>query len=119
MGASEPGWQRRFLQPVRAGAPASGGWLHVSHWSADRQMRVDLWYSEGSGAVRFEAFGPPELIAAADWLSEQAVLDDVLPSASEVAARLDLPRDAAGAVVVVEDAFRQLAARLRQVPDPE
>lgn len=102
---------RRFRFPRHAGAPEdAAGWERFQVMSADGASRLDLWLRGTSGDLRFEAFGGPELIAAADWSVERTLSGELRwppgVTARELVAILALPAEAAGAMLLVERAFR-------------
>ncbi len=109
--ATGPAWLRRFRIPAHAGAPVEPEqWRHVSRWSAAGDARLDVWRHVESDNVRFEAFGPPALIAAADWVAARTRAGEIAwpdgIAGRAIMDALDLPAEAAGLAVLVEDAFR-------------
>jgi hypothetical protein len=105
---------QRFRSPRYGGAPEGAGWERVECVSADGASRLDLWFCVGSGELRFQAFGGPELIAAADWCVERTLAGELVwpqgPGARALLDALELPATAAGDMALVEYAFRALPA---------
>jgi NifU-like protein involved in Fe-S cluster formation len=114
-----PEVQRRLGAPSRSGlAPAASGEL-ASGTAEDRTLNVWVCFQvELAGrairSVRFEAYGCPHFVAAADWMAEhlegrppEAVGERVAEAAR---AALGVPTEKFGKLLVLEDA---LAACLR------
>jgi NifU-like protein involved in Fe-S cluster formation len=84
-----------------AGSRAQGTWV---------QFDVRLTASHAVGAVRFQAFGCPHVIAGAALIAEEAVGTGTTPSAAHGARalreRLEAPLEKLGRLLVVEDAWR-------------
>ena len=108
-----PEVRRRSRSPGRSGlaAPEIG---HVRGEAEDRSLNVWVCFqvqqTHGAiGAVRFQAYGCPHFIAAADWIAErlEGRPIDAL-GAFEIAAvraELGVPTEKLGKLLILEDAL--------------
>lgn len=112
---------RRFVSPVGAGvldAEVSG--LVVSAEAEDRSLNVWVRFQvqvlDGAiRAVRFQAYGCPHTIAAADWAAESL---RGKPTASlrqldvqQISRALDVPTEKLGKLLRIEDAVSECGIR--------
>lgn len=112
-------WLAHFRAPGLGGAPTRGtGWFRAEAGDLARGAFVVAWLAPpGSGQrARFEVFGPPSLIAAAQWYAERVAIDSAgavyVPTAREAWESLALPAAERGVVLLVEDAFRAVGAEV-------
>jgi len=105
---------RRFRSPRRAGVIAEDTPGVVSGEAEDRSLNVWLRFQvqvrdRRVDVVRFQAFGCPHTIAAADWIAERLEGDDVKALAEldvHAAARaLAVPIEKLGKLLRIEDAL--------------
>lgn len=98
--------------PQHYGKPAPGA-VSAAAGSVARACAVQFSAQAGADGlreVRYQAFGGPELIAACEFVADQAsslAADDV-GGATDWLAALGLPRAALTTLLVVEDAWRGL-----------
>jgi len=114
-----PEVQRRLCSPSRSGPLRGVSDKLVGGEAEDRTLNVWVCFEvELSGrairAARFEAYGCPHFVAAADWIAEhlegQSAQALGNPFAQAVRAALGVPTEKLGKLLVLEDA---LAACLR------
>jgi NifU-like protein involved in Fe-S cluster formation len=105
---------RRFRSPLRADVLADGLPGIVTGDAEDRSLNVWLRFqvqvsARRIEAVRFQAFGCPHTIAAAEWIAERLEGDDVEALAGvdvHAAARaLEVPTEKLGKLLRIEDAL--------------
>ncbi|MDJ0711025.1 MAG: iron-sulfur cluster assembly scaffold protein [Woeseiaceae bacterium] len=106
--------RERFASPARAGDVDGGESALVE----DQGIRVRLAARESGGRIeimRFQAWGCPHLIAAADWLCEHyqgralAALEE-FPFAL-IMENLAIPTEKTGRILVLEDTVRSLGQK--------
>jgi NifU-like protein len=106
--------RRRFLAPARAGVISSDTGNVIEGSAEDRSLNLWVRFQAEVQAgtlsrVRFQAYGCPHSIAAADLLaadlegSPVAALTDI--DVETLAAELQLPREKIGNLLRIEDAF--------------
>lgn len=114
-----PEVRRRLCSPGRSGLLDASGRGPACGEAEDRTLNVWVRFqvqeTDGSiRAVRFQAYGCPHFIAAADWVAEQLEGRPTLslgePGIRSAQAALDVPTEKLGKLLVIEDA---LAACLR------
>lgn len=119
-----PEVRRRLGSPGRSGLLDPSGRGRASGEAEDRSLNVWVRFEvqsvDGSvRAVRFQAYGCPHFIAAADWVAEQLEGRPTRslgePGIRSAQAALDVPTEKLGKLLVIEDA---LAACLRAVVTP-
>ncbi len=102
------------------GAPAEPqGWTHGEAGRVADGCRVDCWLAAGSGGVRearFEVFAGPEAMKAAAWLADW-LAGRPFDAAAKVtglwlAERVDMPDEARGTGLCIEDALRSALAAM-------
>ncbi len=108
--------EQHFARPEHVGA-LSGSYETTASGSAGRREQgTEVVFNIGVEADRiremtFQAFGCPHTIAACSVLTGQltgqpiGALDDIQPH--ELAARLDLPTEKTGQLLIIEDALRK------------
>ena len=112
-------WQDRR----RAGAPEdSREWTRADAGAMSQGLLVRIWLRCAEGrvqAVRYQVFGGPAALACAAWMADRLegrpAVAESAPPGRDAAARLGLAPEAAGAALVLEDAFR--AALTMESPD--
>ena len=116
-----PEVRRRFQAPARAGAIAAGVDGVVEGAAEDRSLGFWIRFQVRSdrGAieeVRFQAFGCPHSIAAADLIAaelEGSPVDSLSKiDVEQTAVELDLPRAKYGKLLRIEDALAACLARI-------
>jgi NifU-like protein involved in Fe-S cluster formation len=112
---------RRFRAPGRASDfPLDAGGVVVA---AAEDQSLNVWVRfqvQVSGGrisdVRFNAFGCPHTVAAADWVAERLVGLPVEAlcrlDIEEIAGALDVPREKVGKLLRIEDALRHCAEQI-------
>lgn len=112
--------RRRFLTPARAGEISSNTGTLVAGAAEDRSLNVWIRFQiqiERSTIqqVRFQAYGCPHSLAAADLLASElegrplnAMVEIDL---DDVASALDLPREKHGILLRIEDALADCHAQ--------
>jgi NifU-like protein involved in Fe-S cluster formation len=116
--------RRRFDAPSFAGAASGADWSRGQAGSRQEGTWVQFDVQASGGVVRcarFLAFGCPHVIAAADWVAENApglALGDArLPEGVQaLRARFEVPVEKMGRLLIVEDAL--LAALRRAAEGP-
>lgn len=99
--------------PAAAAEPAAGRWVHgeAGRRREGAQLRFHLRVDRCGRVLdaRFEAYGCPWTIAAAEWVASRLpgrTAGDLLPgSPAEWAAALSVPVDRLGRLLVIEDAL--------------
>jgi NifU-like protein involved in Fe-S cluster formation len=117
-----PEVQRRFVSPAGAGAlDAQVSGLLVSAEAEDRTLNVWVRFQvqvlDGViRAARFQAYGCPHMIAAADWVAESL---HGKPTASlkqldvqQISRALDIPTEKLGKLLRIEDAVSECGNRV-------
>jgi NifU-like protein involved in Fe-S cluster formation len=108
-----PEVRRRLRTPGRAGLASAAG-AHAGGAAEDRSLNVWVRFQVqlvGSSirAVRFQAYGCPHFIAAADWMAEQlegqAEHKLAEPIGRAAQAALGVPTEKLGKLLVLEDAL--------------
>lgn len=117
-----PEVQRRFVSPGGAGAlDAETSGLVVSAEAEDRTLNVWVRFQvqvlDGVvEAVRFQAYGCPHTIAAADWVAESlhgkstASLKQL--DVQQISRALDVPTEKLGKLLRIEDAVSECGNRV-------
>jgi NifU-like protein involved in Fe-S cluster formation len=114
--------QRRFRAPRWSGSLSERGTGFFAGEAADRSLNVWVRFqvqadTDSIRAVRFEAYGCPHFVAAADWMAEwlEGKPSDVLtqPHAHTVGKLLDVPTEKLGKLLVLEDALTRCAPTAR------
>lgn len=119
-GAEAAAWWR---DRRRAGAPEDPrGWVQAEAGAVSRGLLVRVWLRCSGGrvqAVRYQVFGGPAALACAAWMADQLEgrpdRAESAPAGRQAADCLGLAPEAAGAALVLEDAFR--AALTMESPD--
>ena len=116
-----PEVRRRFQTPAWAGAFAAGVAGVVAGVAEDRSLgfwvRIQVRSERGTiQQVRFQAFGCPHSIAAADLVASELEGSPVERLSKidieQTAAVLDLPREKFGKLLRIEDALAACAAEI-------
>ena len=106
--------RRRFPAPARAGEIPSDAGKVVTGAAEDQSLRFWVRFQvELTGAridrVRFQAYGCPHSVAAADWVASELEGKSVDAMAgidlTDVASRVGLPREKHGKLLRIEDAI--------------
>lgn len=114
--------ERRLKFPERAGFSRDTGARVVTGEAEDRSLNVWIRFqvrldNGAIGSIRFEAYGCPHFIAAADWHAErlEGQPSDALAHADTRGARqsLDVPTEKLGKLLVIEDALAACAKAAR------
>jgi NifU-like protein involved in Fe-S cluster formation len=106
--------QRRLSSPSRSGLRQEASGELISSDAEDRTLNVWVRFQvelvrQVIRSVRFEAYGCPHFVAAADWMSERLdgqparALSE--PAAQAARAALDVPTEKLGKLLVLEDAL--------------
>jgi NifU-like protein involved in Fe-S cluster formation len=112
---------RRFESPLRAGELAEELPTVARGEAEDRSLnlwaRFDVRAENGVvRAVRFQLFGCPHAVAAADWIAEwlegRELADLERLDVRAVARELDIPQEKLGKLLRIEDALLACRARL-------
>jgi len=110
--------EQRLRSPNRAGLAPESGSAFVTGEAEDRSLNVWIRFQfrldDGAiNSVRFEAYGCPHFIAAADWHAERlegcpsGTLAEVDTCGAGEA--LDVPTEKLGKLLVIEDALAACA----------
>ncbi len=113
-----PEVRRRLRSPERVGVSREPTGPVVTGEAEDRSLNVWVRYEvqlhDGAiGSVRFEAYGCPHFVAAADWLAEwlegrsSALLAE--PDTHGARDALDVPTEKIGKLLVLENALAACA----------
>jgi NifU-like protein involved in Fe-S cluster formation len=113
-----PEVRRRLEQPERRGVRENAADAPVCGRADDRSLNVwvcmQVEVADGTVvAARYEAYGCPHFLAAADWIAASiegrpvAALNE--PVAREAAGALEVPTEKLGKLLVVEDALAACA----------
>ncbi|HSG66638.1 MAG TPA: iron-sulfur cluster assembly scaffold protein, partial [Gammaproteobacteria bacterium] len=104
----------RLRVPGRAGLLSAPAGEHASGAAEDRSLNVWVRFQvqlvdESIRAVRFQAYGCPHFIAAADWMAErlegQAAHRLAEPAGRAAQAALGVPTEKLGKLLVLENAL--------------
>ncbi len=116
-----PEVERRLRSPERAGVESAPALSTVTGEAEDRSLNVWVQYQvqlRGStiGTVRFEAYGCPHVVAAADWHAErlEGLPSSALAEPDTRGARqaLGVPTEKLGKLLVIENALVACATAL-------
>ncbi|WP_084594086.1 iron-sulfur cluster assembly scaffold protein [Arhodomonas aquaeolei] len=113
----------RFAAPAHAGRPDGTGWLSGEAGRVPAGVTVRIWLrgdtAGGVTAARFEAFGDPAVIAAADWLCDEIAGRPLTElgglTARRISEALAIPAAHMDGTLVVEDALAAAAERLAAI----
>lgn len=116
-----PEVKRRLHSPGRVATVGTPAAPVVTGEAEDRTLNVWVRYQvqmngDVIDSVRFEAYGCPHFVAAADWHAEQlegrpsAALAE--PDTAGVREALDVPTEKLGKLLVIEDALAACATTL-------
>jgi NifU-like protein involved in Fe-S cluster formation len=106
--------RRRLRAPSRAGLSQGTGRVSATGEAEDRSLNVWVRFQvELAGSVvqslRFEAYGCPHFVAAADWIAERleggSAAALAVPVAQAARAALEVPTEKLGKLLVLEDAL--------------
>ena len=107
-----------FDAPIHAGALDGAATAFVDDQGVRVQLSADI-NDESITAMRFQAWGCPHVIAAAEAVCAgyegRAVSDLDVFSVAELMQSLAVPTEKSGRILVIEDAVRSLGAMLRGI----
>jgi hypothetical protein len=101
----------RFREARHAGPPPQGaGWVRGNAQGRSEDTEILFWLSLTSSDARFQAYGSPWAIAAAELVCECWVAGQAIPDAHAMQRLLSAPPDRLDAFFTVEDAWQAARA---------